>query len=125
MHRRTSLESVAWTSWLVLALALSAATGDKKPASEPQVMSLYPMGGQRGSTFQAAIRGTGLQSAWALMFEDSSVTARVIDNAGELLKVEFSAAATAAPGPHKFWVVTPAGMTGEAAMMVVDAAVVE
>jgi hypothetical protein len=127
MDSRTSLESVVWASWLMLALTLSgvAATGNKKPAPEPQVTSLYPMGGQRGSSFQAVIRGTELQGARALLFEDGSVTGRLIENAGNLLKVEFSAAPGATLGWHKFWVVTPAGITGEAAMRVVDEPVVE
>ncbi len=130
------LAHAAWKWFVVFAAALcSTATSPAgKPAPEPQVTSLFPMGGQRGVPFRAVIRGTALQGARALVFEDSSVTGRVLpeetrapgaSNTADLLAVEISAERTATPGWHKLWVVTPAGFSNPAAVRIVEDPVIE
>jgi hypothetical protein len=124
-----------WIVYLTIASSFLAASGtllgeDQRPAPEPEVKSLYPMGGSAGTSFRAVVRGTRLKGAWALVFEDAALTAHVLSdpkqstveevNPADLLPVEVSVAPAAAVGWHKFRVVTPGGVTNAASVMVVN-----
>lgn len=113
--------------WIVCLAVSSLLAG---PAPEPEVRSVYPMGGRAGTSFRAVVRGTHLKGAWALVFDDSDVIGHVLSDPKpstaaevgptDLLPVEVSAAPAAAAGWHKFRVVTPFGVTNHAAVRVVS-----
>ncbi len=124
-----------WIVYLTTVSSLLAASDsllaeDQRPLPEPEVSSLYPMGGRAGTSFRAVVRGTRLKGAWALVFEDAALTAHVLSdpkqstveevNPADLLPVEVSVAPAAAVGWHKFRVVTPGGVTNAAAVMIVS-----
>ena len=52
---------------------------DKKdsPAAEPEVVSIFPLGGERGATLNAEIRGNTLDGAYAVWFDAEGVKAQV------------------------------------------------
>ena len=53
---------------------LIPATSD---GSEPQALSIAPLGGQRGARLEATLRGQSLQGAYAVRFDREGVTATV------------------------------------------------
>ena len=57
----------------VMALLIPAAY----QGSEPQALSIAPLGGQRGARLEATLRGQSLQGAYAVRFDREGVTATV------------------------------------------------
>lgn len=112
-------------AWVVLGAA--ALCAEPKPASkamaEPRLSSIYPADGQRGTAFQAALRGSCLSGARLVMFEGTGVEARVLapvpggppgEDAGkETLQLQVTMAADAQPGPHEFRIVTARGVSNK------------
>ncbi len=74
---------------------------------EPQLTSIFPLGGQRGTTVEAVIAGTNLEDVRELFFAHSGITAR-------LLK-EQRFAITLAPdvpeGDYDVWAITGTGLS--------------
>jgi hypothetical protein len=122
--------------WLVLAFTALASVGmyaAPKKQADPKISSIYPMTGQRGRTFEAALRGSNLADVRALMFEGGGVEARILsvnadqpdagneaakDHPAELVKVQFAIHAETATGRHAFRVITPRGVSNELALYV-------
>ena len=46
--------------------------------TEPKLLSLYPLGGRRGTTVQAEVRGNLLERAYAVWFDAGSLSGRVV-----------------------------------------------
>ena len=65
----------ALPSLRVLALLLF---GPAAAAGEPQILSVFPIGGQQGTTYRAAIRGHSLDGAYALWFASPTFEAKVL-----------------------------------------------
>src|SRR5262245_15523796 len=68
---------------LVLALSVLANAGlcaepKSKPQPEPKISSIYPAGAQRGTNFQAVIRGSDLAGAYRLIFEETGTEAQIL-----------------------------------------------
>ena len=121
------------TGRLLLTFVVLAATGmcaepkkepDKKKAPDPKISSIYPVSGQRGSTFETIIRGSNLADARAVIFEGSGAEARVISvtsepkaagetTAKDSLKAEVLLAPDSAVGDHEFRVITPFGVSNK------------
>ena len=113
---------------LLFLFGCAAAAGDD---GEPQILSVYPIGGQQGTTYRAAIRGRSLEGAYALWLASPSFQAKVLtlgedpdqpepkkraegDPEPQLiqrLEVKISVPSTANPGRHLFRVVTPHGIS--------------
>ncbi len=108
--------------------SLAAPASAAEPLPEPQTTSVYPLGGQAGTSFTATIRGQSMDGAYALWFESGGIEATVeqLDveplppDAGkskkkkkptQLLRVRFQIAADAKPGQHRFRVVTSHGLS--------------
>ena len=72
---------------LVLALALALGSSlpcqaqDQPTTSEPKLLSVFPLGGRRGTALQAKVRGNWLEGSYGVWFDASGLS-------GRLLKVE-------------------------------------
>jgi hypothetical protein len=105
---------------------------EKNKLPTPKIVSLYPLGARRGTGFEITIRGADLAGARAMLFDGVGLSARVLSVQSEppapgetastvdLLRADISVAPEAAPGWHKFRVVTPNGVTNQLKAMVVD-----
>ncbi len=130
-----------------LAAPLCAQETEKKEVIEPKLLSHFPIGGQRGTTFDVEVTGKGLQRADAVWFEGQELTASILEleevqgnsekddknsNAYQaqavkpdhraVLKVQAPKAASV--GLHLFRLVTPRGLSNALALQVVSEAVV-
>ena len=104
--------------------------------SEPQALSIAPLGGKRGARLEATLRGQSLQGAYAVWFEREGVTATVerveeVAAGGESNpSVEPSKAQkltlglridrSAGTGRYQLRVVSPQGVSGPLAFLVHD-----
>lgn len=127
----------AWVLLLVLGCTISAGAGAETLA-EPQLLSVFPIGGQAGTSYRAAIRGRSLEGAYALWFDAPALQAEVVtleDDPDQpaprkrkkgapapkpiqRLEVEIRLAATAALGKYSFRVITPRGLSNPLALYV-------
>ena len=113
---------------LLLLFGCAAAARDDV---EPQLLSAFPIGGQPGTTYRAAIRGHSLDGAYALWFASPALEAKVLtleedpdqpkpekrdegDSEPQVIQrieVDISVPSEADPGRHLFRVVTPQGVS--------------
>ena len=111
----------------VLFLAAGNLSGQKP--SEPSLLSVFPLGGRVGATFETTVRGRSLDGAYALWFRSDAVQARVLSVEEEpvepsasgnrkrkggpvqLLRVEIQVREDLPVGSHPFRVVTPHGLS--------------
>lgn len=113
----------------------SAAVLFAQPPAEPRLSSVFPLTVQRGQTVAATVRGVNLNGATALYFRDGGIRARVdkVESAPDsplpagskapqpqLLHLELTIPPDLKPGPHKLRVMTPAGLSNEITVRVVD-----
>ena len=97
-------------------------------SAEPNLLSVFPLGGQAGKVFRATIRGRSLDAAHALWFPTEKIQARVLSieeeprdsaDAGksettaatQLLGVEIQTDENLASGKRTFRVVSPGGIS--------------
>src|SRR5712671_5472478 len=97
----------------------------EKPAAspDPKISSVYPLGGQPGHPYEAAIRGKNLKGARSLWFPAGGVRARMVavdspDATNDVVRVELTIEPGASTGPHPFRVVTPLGISNEIELQV-------
>ena len=59
--------------------ALQVPMGAEPPDSkdQPEILHLFPLGSQRGTSVEMEITGKALQEAYALVFEEEGLTGRV------------------------------------------------
>ena len=117
----------------VMALLIPAAY----QGSEPQALSIAPLGGQRGARLEATLRGQSLQGAYAVWFDREGVTATVerveeVAAGGDEQPVGRSPAKvqkltlglridrSAGTGRYQLRVVSPQGVSGPLAFLVHD-----
>jgi hypothetical protein len=120
---------------LVLALAvLLAITAAAQTRVDPKISSMYPFSGQRGTTFTATVRGTGLAGASAAIAEDAPFTLLVEkvesepppETAGrkrgptDLVTLQVHVKDNAQPGRYPLRLVTRYGITNALPVHVVD-----
>ena len=72
---RTSSRHLVLAVSLLLLCPPFLSPADKSP--EPQILSLYPLGGNLGETFTAHVRGKGLAGAKRVWTNTASITARI------------------------------------------------
>src|SRR5437016_3923650 len=112
------------TSALLLAftiLALSGVCAEPKgkhtPPMEPKISSIYPAGGQRGTAFDAEVRGSNMAGARCVIFEGSGVAAQVLSG-GEVLRLKITVGPDASTGSHQFRIVTDRGVSNKISLAV-------
>ena len=138
-----------------LTLTSTAGAWKNRPekAQEPQLLSAFPLGGSRGSTFTVKVRGLDLEDLSGVWFECQDLMGRVVgirklerDKAGEEedyyvkkkralmgleedrpefeVLLEITASKEAEPGLHFFRLVTPRGMSNSLTLHIVGQEVV-
>ncbi len=114
---------------LLILLPLSSGLAEAVRSAPPEVLSLFPLGGQPGQKFPVILRGRSLEGAHALWLDSSDVSATVLslqneENIGsekihkdaeakpvQLLTAQFRIDPIAAPGPRTLRVITPRGLS--------------
>jgi len=134
---------------LVLLCSAKAFVAEKAiqaPTSEPKLVSIFPVGGQRGTTFEAEVTGKQLQGAYAIWFEDEELAATIeqiedlkkkqesetkVDDYGQQenqpdyrAHVKFRIPPEAALGLHPFRLVTERGVSNALFLQVVSEPIV-
>ena len=116
----------------ILALLIPATS----QGSEPQALSIAPLGGQKGARLEATLRGQSLQGAYAVWFEREGVTA-TIERVEELaagdagnpseespkvqkLTLGLRIDRSAGTGRYQLRVVSPQGVSGPLVFLVHD-----
>ncbi len=112
---------------LVVAVAMGAPA--EQISKEPEVVSLFPLGGMRGTAVDVEIRGKSLKGAHGVWLSAADLTARVVkveetpaEESDPLLEravVRIDVAAGAEVGPRMLRLVTPAGVSNAVAFNVV------
>ena len=118
---------------LALTALLIPATSE---ASEPQALSIAPLGGKKGAKLEATLRGRSLQGAYAVRFDREGVTATVkgIEELApashgdpsdkspktQKLTLELQIDPSAGTGRYQLRVVSPRGVSGPRAFLVHD-----
>ncbi len=113
-------------------LPLSPIWAEVEAPAEPQILSVFPLGGQLGAELQASLRGHALDGAYALWFDTRQLPARIVDLKTEqlpvssarkpdrgdsvkepiqVLKLNFQIPDAASPGAHSVRVLTPGGIS--------------
>lgn len=123
-------------SSLLFFLADSRAVDDSGKAApkEPKTLSVFPLGGQRGTTIEVSVRGQHMEGTYAAWFERDGVEVRFLgleeireaapdelvvrdpqakqtELAGHRARLQFRIGEDARVGLHRFRVVTPRGMS--------------
>lgn len=131
---------------LCSALAVSAEDTSKESTVEPKLVSIFPLGGQQGTTFEIDVTGKQLQGAYAVWFEDDELVASIQqveevenkkndkkspdDYKQEVDQQDYRARMTvhlpqqASLGLHLFRLVTPRGVSNALALQVVSEPVI-
>jgi hypothetical protein len=95
--------------------------------AEPNLLSVFPLGGRAGTTFETTVRGRSLDEAYALWFQSKDLEARVLSvepeplepdasekqkaNPVHLLRIEVDVPEDFEPGEYPLRVVTPHGLS--------------
>ena len=125
---------VNWRIQILAVMALLIPATSK--GSEPQALSIAPLGGQRGARLEAILRGRSLQGAYAVQFDREGVTATV-ERVEELARASDGDPSDKSPkaqkltlglridpsagiGRYQFRVVSPQGVSGPLAFLVHD-----
>jgi hypothetical protein len=113
---------------MVVAIAAPSQDAVSKISKEPQVISLFPLGGMRGAPVEIEMRGKSLK-AYAVWLSAADLTARVLkveetpaEESDPLLErtvVRIDIAAVAEPGLRMLRIVTPTGVSNAVAFNVV------
>lgn len=100
---------------LILTLFAAPAFGQLSP---PVIRSTRPVGAAPGQTIALEVGGADLDGASRLWFEESRVRVEAIEAKATTLKARVTAPAGAAPGPLRFRVVTPKGLSNPGVVFV-------
>jgi hypothetical protein len=130
---------------MMLLASASGAGGALRAATpaEPQLLSVYPIGGQAGTTYRATVRGRALAGAYAVWFGATGVEGEIAgfeadaDRPGaaadkartgpktvQSVEIEFRLTAEAPVGGHSFRLITPHGLSNSLEFYVHDEAAV-
>ena len=103
---------------------------------DPKISSIYPFAGQRGTAFDAVIRGSDLAGARVVVFEGSGIEGRILgvetepaatgEKSGrDAVRMQMKLAADAEIGRRDFRVVTARGVSNKIALDVAGDAVLQ
>ena len=127
-HLLAHLVSALLVSVLVVSSLGTLAEGAEEPVEadpEPVLHGLFPLGGQRGSSFLIEVRGEALTGAYAAVITANDRTdpdsfstsdglvAQVLSIASsqDRVQLQVTIAGQARIGPHALWLVTPLGLS--------------
>lgn len=115
---------------LFLLVVYLPAAEEETPSGDPEILSIFPQGGNPGTDIQAEVRGTNLDGAYAVWFDDDAVQARVqkvekicLDpgktyvreplksQTGNHVLLQIDVSDTAGVGSHSLRLVSPSGVS--------------
>ena len=103
MRFKAVLDRRFCTSLVFLSLigidSLGAQADRDKAPTEPELVSVFPLGGRQGSTEMAEIRGRGLEGAYAVWFDEAGLKAQIKEV--EEIELEEKVNAIMVSGPKK------------------------
>src|SRR5579872_7195753 len=119
--------------WAVVGAVLSVAAG-AQPRGDPRAISIHPFTGQRGTTFIATVRGSGLKGASAASIGKAPFTIAVEGTQAEppddasgrnkgrmdLVKLRVEVPADAKPGRYSIRLITSNGISNALPLHIVD-----
>ena len=118
--------------WVVFGLALSVSAG-AQPREDPRAISIHPFVGQRGTTFSATLRGSGLTGASAASLGNAPFTVAIEgvepeppgESAGrktkvDLVKLRVEVRPDAKPGRYPVRLITRNGISNALSLEIVD-----
>src|SRR5947208_1602313 len=122
--------------WVVLAVVLSLPAG-AQPREDPRAISIHPFTGQRGVTFTAVVRGSGLGGASAVSIGKAPFTVAVesteveppAESSGrkkggmDLVKLRVEVPQDAKPGRYPIRLITRNGISNALPLHIVDSPV--
>jgi hypothetical protein len=105
---------------LALGASIAPCAEPSKPAPEPKIVSVFPMGSPRGSEFDVTVRGVSLAGARSVQLR-GPLTARVKETTkdSETL-ITVSAGPSVQTGIHSFRIVTVSGVSNEGELRIGD-----
>jgi hypothetical protein len=120
--------------WVAAGLLSSVCVAAAQPRSEPRAISIHPFTGQRGTTFIATVRGSGLGGARAAVTGNAPFTVAVEgvepepagDSANrkgnriDLVKLRVEVAPDAKPGRYPIRLITSNGVSNALPLHIVD-----
>ena len=132
---------------LFLGDSRAADESKKAPPKEPKTLSVFPLGGERGTTVEVSVRGQHMEGATAAWFECGDVEIRFLgleeiresapdelaerdpqakqtELAGHRARLQLRIGEDAKVGLHRFRIVTPRGMSNALTFQVVSEPVV-
>lgn len=87
---------------ITMAVLAGTAPALEIPTIAPQVSSIFPHGGRKGSSVEIEMRGTYLNKATSLRFPDGSLGAEILSSKFHLVRVRVQIPADAETGRHDF-----------------------
>lgn len=113
---------------------LSAAADAEKEKKDPRLMSLFPLGGQQGSSFEITIRGENLPGVRRVWFDCGELSAEIkavkemvlektrfstrLQTPGQEVRIAIHASQDAAIGAHSLRLLTEGGISGSLSVLV-------
>ena len=131
--------STKWPALFLLPFCISLLwaadkTGEKKERKDPLLISLFPLGGQRGTTFEVTIRGEYLQGVREVWLDCPQLTADIRkiqeivlvktrfasrrEEPGQEIRVSIGAGPEAAIGVHSLRLITEDGLSGPLPLLI-------
>jgi hypothetical protein len=101
MHRLVAL----------LALVAIICAAPKIPPTRPEILGVFPHGGQRGTDVELLIRGRNLQGASHILSATPKLSADILSVEHNAIRARFHLDASLEPGRHDFRIVAPHGST--------------
>lgn len=115
------------TALLTVFIALPGVSGNAGSVPEPNLSSLFPLGGRPGAQVQVTVRGGQLASARAVWFDSPGLNAEILnfeakgeektgtepspESGADRLALRISVDPNVEPGEHRLRVVTPGGLS--------------
>ncbi len=116
--------------FVLLPLTLWAADQPEVRA-DPEALSIFPLGGRRGTTVEATIRGRALEGAYSVWFDSKALSARVTKvetirledkkeagSPGHQVRLQVQIAPTAKLGLHSLRLIAGRGISNQLAFLV-------
>ena len=116
-----------WSTLLTVLMALPGISVKAGPLSEPNLSSLFPLGGRPGGQVQVTLRGEHLASARAVWFDSRGLDAEILsfeakgedktgtepspESGADRLALRISIDPNVEPGERRLRVVTPGGLS--------------
>jgi Bacterial pre-peptidase C-terminal domain len=87
------------------------AKGPEVASRQPQLNAVFPMAAHPGARLRLEVQGEFLDGVSQMLFEDEDITGKVISSTFTAAQVEISISSSSIPGPRRFRLVAPRGVS--------------